>query len=87
MPFDELIMLIYLLGGAALTFAALIWFLLPKTWIAWSKKAGELLPQETIPPWRSLNTLGKSLYALFVGSSILFILGLIVKTLVEHNYF
>jgi hypothetical protein len=62
----------YLLGAISLISGALVWFLLPKRWIAWSKRAGGLLPQETIPPWGSLNLLGKSLYAVFVVSIIAF---------------
>lgn len=78
-----MLILIYALSGVSLVSGSLIWFLLPKKWIAWSKLAGEFLPQETIPPWRSLNKLGKMLYLIFVGSAFLLVMVLVVGTILE----
>jgi len=67
---DEELMWILIKAGtfASLCSGALVWFLLPKKWIIWSKAAADMLPQETIPPWKSLNKFGKTLYVVFVSS-------------------
>jgi len=67
---DEETMWIFIKAGTfvSLCSGALVWFLLPKKWIVWSKTAADILPQETIPPWKSLNKFGKTLYMVFVGS-------------------
>lgn len=80
---DAMWFLVYVLSGASLVAGSLIWFILPKKWIAWSKTAGELLPQETVPPWRSLNKLGKTLYLIFIGSAGLLITVSLIGALLE----
>jgi len=63
--------LIYSCLVIGLIAGALLWFLLPKKWILWSEKAAEILPQETAPPWGSVNLYGKVLYIIFLGGVIL----------------
>ena len=80
---ETLWLLIYVLTGLSLTSGALIWFILPRKWIAWSQKASQLLPQETIPPWRALNKFGKFLYLIYIGSGVAIFAVLIFGTLME----
>ena len=62
-----------------------LWFLFPKKWIVWSRKAAELLPQETFPPWRTLNKVGKSLHMLFYFSAFVMLVLLLAGVILEYK--
>lgn len=64
----------------------LIWFILPKKWIAWSPLAGSLLRQDTIPQWVSLNWLGKTLYVVFVGSAVSCFAIVVIGTALQEGF-
>lgn len=75
--------LIYIWFSITISAWASLWFLLPKKWIVWSEKAADILPHETVPPWSSLNKLGKALYILFAGGVTAMFVTLIVSALIQ----
>ena len=83
MSIETIWTLLYSCLVVGLIAGAFLWFLAPKKWIVWSEKAAEILPQETPPPWVSLNLYGKALYILFVGSVILMLALMFIGFLIE----